>query len=294
MKMALWKDVTEAFLASREWDQATLSRLAFWTDVLGEKEIAAITPEDIDTALVRLAERGRMKGGKLATTACGKPIAGSTLNRYVSQAGSVFKYARRVRLLPRAFVPPTRGIERAPEPPDPERYFRADEVARLIAVARVLDKRWGKMVALIVAAYHTGLRVGSILDVRGKDLDLAMGTLAIARTKNGDAIVAGLSTEALAQLKRLPKVSAEERIFGSRSGKSYVYSPLWRRITKEARLEGRVFHELRHGHGHQLARHGVSQQLIMQSMGHRTLTASARYAHANVDDKKAVIARVFG
>jgi integrase len=63
---------------------------------------------------------------------------------------------------------------------------------------------------------------------------------------------------------------------------------------KTAGLTGRVFHELRHGHGHKLAREGVSQQLIMASMGHRTLSASARYAHASIDDKKAVIARVFG
>lgn len=55
-----------------------------------------------------------------------------------------------------------------------------------------------------------------------------------------------------------------------------------------------MFHELRHGHGYQLAKNGVSQQLIMQSMGHRTLTASARYAHASITDKKAVIAKVFG
>jgi hypothetical protein len=38
----------------------------------------------------------------------------------------------------------------------------------------------------------------------------------------------------------------------------------------------------------------VSQQLIMASMGHKTLSASARYAHASVADKKAVIERVFG
>jgi hypothetical protein len=48
----------------------------------------------------------------------GKPLAGSTLNRYLTQAGSVFKHARRLRLVPRAFVAPTRGIERANERPD--------------------------------------------------------------------------------------------------------------------------------------------------------------------------------
>jgi len=32
----------------------------------------------------------------------------------------------------------------------------------------------------------------------------------------------------------------------------------------------------------------------MMSMGHRALSASARYAHANIADKRAVVARVFG
>lgn len=96
--------------------------------------------------------------------------------------------SHRLRLVPRAFVPHTRGIERAPEPPDPERYFRTEEMSRLIAVARVMDHRWCKLVALIIVSYHTGLRVGSFLRLRGKDLDLAAGTIVVNRTKTGDPI----------------------------------------------------------------------------------------------------------
>jgi integrase len=292
--MALFKDVVEAYIASRELDAASLSRLAFWADALGDRDIATITPDDIDAALVRLAERGRLVSGRRPTAAAGKPLAGSTMNRYLAQAGSVFKHARRLKLVPRAFVPPTRGIERAQERADPERYLRPEEVERLLAVSRVLDKRWGKMAALITVAYHTGLRVGSILAVRGKDIDLEAGTLTVPRTKNGDPITAGLSSAALAELRRLPRTGAEEFVFAGGNGKPFTYRPLWIRICAQARLPGRVFHELRHGHGYQLAKAGVSQQLIMASMGHRTLAASARYAHASVTDKKAVILRVFG
>jgi integrase len=292
--MALFKVVVEAYIASKELDSASLTRLAFWTDALGDREVLDITVDEVDAALVALAERGRLMGGKMPTTAAGRPLAGSTVNRYLTQAGSIFKHARRLRLVPRAFIPPTRGIERAPELPDPERYLRAEEVERLVAVSRVLDTRWRKMTALIVTAFHSGLRVGSLLSTRGKDLDLEAGTLTVPRSKNGDPITAGLSSAAIAELKRLPKVGGNELVFGNRYGKPYTYRPLWSRICRQARLEGRVFHELRHGHGYALAREGVSQSLIMQSMGHKTLAASARYAHASVDDKKAVIARVFG
>jgi len=150
--MALFKVVVEAYVASRELDRATLSRLAFWTDELGEKEIAAIAADDIDAALLRLAERGRLNAGKRQTARSGAPLAGSTVNRYLTQAGSVFKHARRLRLVPRTFVAPTRGIERAPERADPERYLRPEEVERALAVARVLDRQWGKMPALITVA----------------------------------------------------------------------------------------------------------------------------------------------
>jgi integrase len=83
-------------------------------------------------------------------------------------------------------------------------------------------------------------------------------------------------------------------VFGNRAGRPYSYKTLWGRISREARLARRGFHQLRHGHGFMLAKAGVSQQLIMASMGHRTLAASARYAHASVEDKRAVVAKVFG
>jgi integrase len=233
--MVLFKDAVEAFVASREWDQASLSRLAFWVEVLGEKELAAITPDDIDAGLLRLAERGRLKGGKRWSVASGRPLAGSTLNRYLTQAGSVLKYAKRLRLLPRTFISPTRAIERSPERADPERYLRPEEVERILAIARVVDLRWGKMAALIIVAYHTGLRVGSVLRVRGRDVDLTAGTLVVHRTKNGDPITAGLSSAAIAELKRLPRVGSDELVFGSRSGKPFTYQKLWGRITREAR-----------------------------------------------------------
>ena len=128
--MALFKVVVEAFVASRELDQASLSRLAFWVDALGEKEVAAINADDIDAALLKLRRARALKAGRRTPEALGKPLAGSTVNRYLTQAGSISKNARRLKLVPRAFVAPTRGIERSKEEPDPERYLRPEEVER--------------------------------------------------------------------------------------------------------------------------------------------------------------------
>ena len=74
--MARFQVVVEAYVASRELDQASLSRLAFWVDEVGDTEVAATTADEIDAALVKLAERGRLKAGRgMTATVAGKPLA---------------------------------------------------------------------------------------------------------------------------------------------------------------------------------------------------------------------------
>lgn len=289
------KSVMDAFTASREFDAATLGRLAWWAEQLGTRPFTEITPDDVDAALVRLAQRGKLKPlrGRPAQPT-GQPLGGSTINRYVTTLGSVYAFARRNRLTPRAFVAPTRGIEKAPERIDPDRYLRPEEVERLIKVARAVDTRWGRLVALIVFQFHTGIRIGDTLALRWRDVDLAAGTATIAKTKNGDPHVAALTDRCIAELVKLPNRHPDAWVFANNPGtKPYDVRRLWRRVTKIAGLPGRGFHQLRHGCGSALATAGVNQATIMQVMGHKTLVASARYMHSNVHDRKNVVARVF-
>jgi len=294
--MATLKTVVDGFLAAREYDNATLGRLAFWVNELGEREIGEITADEVDAALVRLAERGRLKTGRnIRTEPEGRPLAGATLNRYVSQLGSLYKYARRLRLLPRSHVPPTRGIEKAPEAEHPDRYIRREEYHRLLAVARLVDRHWGKMPALIVLAFHTGLRKANLLGLRWRDVDLKARTATVPRTKNGAPIVAALSQRAVDALAALPGPREPGAyVFAGRTGRPYQIRRLWLNVCREAGLEGRNFHQLRHGCGHALSTAGINQAQIMQIMGHRTLSASARYMHCNTADKRRVIDDVFG
>ena len=110
---------------------------------------AEITEHDVDKALEALVARGKLKPGINGKPAkpTGEPLAGSTINRFISTLAGIFKYARRVRALPRSHTPPTRGIEKAPEPVDPDKYFRPEEVDDLVKVARVVDQKWRKMIS---------------------------------------------------------------------------------------------------------------------------------------------------
>ncbi|GAB1394913.1 hypothetical protein MASR1M60_30770 [Rhodocyclaceae bacterium] len=289
------KSVMDAFTASREFDRGSISRLAWWADHLGDKPLTSITQDDVDACLIKLAERGKMRptrNGPAVPT--GKPLSGSTINRFITTLGQVYVFARRHRLTPRSFVPPTRGIEKTPERVDPDRYLRPEEVERIIQVARAFDTRWGRMVALIVFQYHTGLRIGDTLDLRWRDIDLTAGTATVLRTKNGDPHVAALTDRCIVELARLPNRHPDAWVFANNAGtKPYDMRRLWTKVTKIAGLPRRGIHQLRHGCGSALAMAGVSQAQIMSVMGHKTLVASARYIHSNVSDRKAVVSRVF-
>ena len=120
----------------------------------------------------------------------GEPLAGSTVNRFISTPSGLYRYARRIRALPCSHIPPTREIEKAPEPTDSNKYFRPEEVDKLVTIARVVDQRWRKLPALILLGFHTGLRVGNLMELKWRDVDLEAGTLTVAITKNGRPHVA--------------------------------------------------------------------------------------------------------
>lgn len=291
--MTTLRTVVDGFVSAREYDNATLGRLQFWVDELGSLPLAEITEEQVDAALIRLAERGKLRAGRnTTTTRLGKPLAGSTLNRYIGQLAQVFKYARRLRLLPRTHVPPTRGVEKAPENTHHDRYFTDTEVERLIKTARVVDHKWGKLPALILLAYTTGLRKNNLLTLRWCDVDLARAEISVALTKNGDPMVQALVHSAAAELRKLHR--GGEYVFAGPKGKPYDIRRLWTRVLAETGITGRTFHSLRHACGHKLAKSGASQAMIMKYMGHRSLTASARYMHVGIEDKRQVAQEVFG
>jgi len=215
--MTTFLEVVEALIASREHCAGSLGRMQFWVDQFGSTPITDITEDDVDRALEALVARGKVKPGRNGqpATPTGEPLAGSTVNRFISTLAGIFKYARRVRALPRSHTPPTRGIEKAPEPVDPDKYFRPEEVENLLKVARVLDQKWRKLPALIVLGFHTELRVGNLLDLKWRDIDLEARTATVAVTKNGRPHIAPLTDRCLEELLRLRKGQPDERVFKS-------------------------------------------------------------------------------
>ena len=140
------KTLIEGYIAARERPSDVPGRLDFWLQALGDVPITEISADSVDAAMVRLAERGKVQPRRNQDSkVTGKPLAGSTLTRYVSQLAGVFKYARKQRLVPRTWTPPTRGMDLPAQAPIKTKYFTAADVERLVRVARMFDTRWKRM-----------------------------------------------------------------------------------------------------------------------------------------------------
>ena len=194
----------DAFVASyRGRDPSLLTRLAFWKRRLGHAAIASIDADMVESEMADLAERGALRhvrGQGLVHT--GHPLSPATLNRYIVALGSVLTYARRHRLLPRGHVSPMRGVEKHRESEGRLIYLTEEQVERVIACAALA--RWGKLAALIRMAFTTGMRRGSLLELRWRDVDLVQGRATFDRTKNGRPHVAHLTPATVAALKKMP------------------------------------------------------------------------------------------
>ena len=126
-------------------------------------------------------------------------------------------------------------------------------------------------------AFHTGLRVSNLVQLRWRDVDLAARTANVTRTQNGDPIVAALSAACVAELEALPGQHPDGLVFAGRfDGRPHSWRHLWARTCEEAGLPGRNFHQLRHGCGSAMASAGIAQAQIMAVMGHNSLLYGVR------------------
>lgn len=288
--------VIDAFVAGYQGrDDALPARLDFWRSDLGDFELTDITGEIVEASMDRLASRGQLQRGlgPGAQQRVGRPLSPSTLNRYRAALGSLIKFARQRRLVPRAWVSPLNGVEQMPENPARMLYLTAEQIDKLIACARLA--RWRPLPTLICMAFTTGLRRGSLVGLRWRDVDLKERRATVSRTKNGKPIVAHLTERVVAELQRIGPKESDTLVFACASGKDRAHSfdRGFKRALADAKLPVIRFHDLRHSCASHLAAKGASAPLLADVLGHTTLRMVSRYAHLNIVARAAVIDGAF-
>lgn len=163
------------------------------------------------------------------------------------------------------------------------RFLDFAEAERMIAAAE--PGLWRSMITL---ALRTGLRRGELFGLQWADVDLDASRLTVARaivrdnegpTKNGKVRTVPLTRDAVAALQAVKRdAGLVFQIDGKAVTRNLSKWPLWR-ACKGAKVERLQWHALRHSFASHLAMRGVPMRVIMELLGHSTMTMTLRYAH---------------
>lgn len=165
---------------------------------------------------------------------------------------------------------PMRGVRLEKESNERDRLCSRAEYERL------RDAAEGDLRAIIVMGYWLGMRLGEISGLAWNRVDLERGTLRLraSATKEGAAKPLPLPTEAVKELKALPR-NISGRVFRHTV---QTYSRKFAELCGELKIEELRFHDLRHTAVTRMLEAGVDLRTIQAFTGHKTLLMVKRYA----------------
>ncbi len=170
---------------------------------------------------------------------------------------------------------PVQNIRMPKQPAGRERRLKeGEEKALLEAAGYPLEQ-------MIILALETGMRLGEILSVQWKNIDVRKNTLVLEDTKNGERRDVPLSTTARATLLELPR-HISGRVFPTVTNSAISHS--FRRLCDDLEIEGPRFHDLRHEATSRFFEKGLDIMEVAAITGHKTLHMLKRYTHLRAED----------
>jgi type 1 fimbriae regulatory protein FimB len=162
---------------------------------------------------------------------------------------------------------------------DGHKYLTPDQVAALIRAAK--DNRHSQRDSLMISlAWHHGLRVSELVDLRWNAIDFKRADIAVNRLKNGKSTRQPLAGDDLRALRALYRDrQSDEYVFMSERGPMTRdgFAKLLKAAADRAGIKNAHPHSLRHACGHALAMKGRDTRLIQDWLGHRNITHTSAY-----------------
>lgn len=256
------------------------NQLLWWKDQIGHVVLAELSPPLlIETRDILLNTAGPK----------GKPRSGATANRYCA----ILSHALTVATNEWEWLQdnPFRKIKKFSETRGRTRFLSDEE---RVALLEQTSKETNSYVHIVtVTAISTGARLGEIMNLAWKDVDLANGALTFHQTKNGESRKVPLTGYALELMYEHSKIRRIDTplVFPNRKGNkpSEIWDAFYR-ARDAAGIEDFHFHDLRHTAASYLAMNGASLAEIADVLGHKTLQMVKRYAHLSPAHTTKVVA----
>ncbi len=162
-----------------------------------------------------------------------------------------------------------------------DRRLSADEEARLQAACR--KSRAPLLRFMMTLALETGMRLGELLALEWRHIDVAARVATLPDTKNGAARQVPLSTRAVDVLREIPRHLTNRRVFWCWSRRD-SFENAWRRAVKKSGVVDFRFHDIRHEATSRFFEKQFNMMEVAAITGHKTLQMLKRYTHLKAAD----------
>ena len=207
-----------------------------------------------------------------------KTVSASTIRKELNLLSKLFDLAGQEWGIPIA-TNPCAMVKRPAEPKGRDRRLEEGEEATLL---QACCQSSVELEAIVQVALETGARLGELLKLRWKDINLTKCTGKLFDTKNGEDRMIPLSSTALTALKSLPR-HIGGRVFWRWSA-SDSFNKTWTRACVRAGIDDLRFHDLRHEAVSRLFEKGLNPMEAASVSGHKTLAMLKRYTHLRAED----------
>lgn len=262
---------------------------------IGEIDVNNLTPIVLQSFVTELLNTGNGKTGK--------GLSANTVNAVISLIQNSLRTAH---LLGYAKEYTANMIKR---PKLKERKIECFTLAEQKKIeAAVFESKKTKLFGIVLCLY-SGLRIGELIALQWKDIDLTKGLLTVSRschdTRGGIVFdepktatsrrIIPLPKQLLPKLKSIKKSSNSDFVVSAGGNAVSVrsYQRSFELLLKKLNIDHRGFHSLRHTFATRALECGMDVKTLSEILGHKNPTVTLnRYAHSLLEHKSAMMNRL--
>jgi len=166
-----------------------------------------------------------------------------------------------------------------------EKEYIKERVLSLDEEEKLLNACSDHIKPVIIAALHTGLRLGELLTLRWKNISFENMQIKVEKTKSGKTRYVPINTLLLKTLEKLYNENGDSGlVFPFKSIKT-----AFKGACRRAGISDLRFYDLRHSFATRLIENGVDLITVKDLLGHSSVTVTERYTHSSKNLKKGAV-----
>ena len=266
------KEVSEAYFEQSEARSKSKLQSVYNTHL---SHLNDVLITDIDEDVITILKRKKSKEKSAKTK---RVLSAKTVNNILAVLSTILHYAKKQK-----YIPGIPTIKKLQVDNSRERFLSTDEITKLLSKIETSELPTTTRLLLFTRlSLRTGGRLGSILSIKGKDINRSNRTITLHNHKTGKTYTSFIPSDLM---NSIPSLEPHERLFDVASEKQ-VQRPLQGILNKlfndglkvSDRKERVVIHTLRHTFASHLAINGTPIQTIMKLMDHSDIKMTLRYA----------------